>query len=59
MWARMAQISLPKAEEDAFYKAKLGTARFFMERMLPQTSGLFSSLMAGGGSLMDFAEEDF
>jgi len=59
MWARMAQIALPKAEEDAFYKAKLGTARFFMERMLPQTSGLFSSLMAGGGSLMDFAEEAF
>jgi butyryl-CoA dehydrogenase len=59
MWARMAQIALPKAEEDAFYKAKLGTARFFMERMLPQTSGLFSSLMAGGGSLMDFAEESF
>ena len=59
MWARMAQIALPKADEDAFYKAKLGTARFFVERMLPQTSGLFSSLMAGGGSLMDFAEEAF
>ncbi|HVI50711.1 MAG TPA: acyl-CoA dehydrogenase C-terminal domain-containing protein [Candidatus Sulfotelmatobacter sp.] len=59
MWARMAQIALPKAGDDPFYKAKLGTARFFMERMLPQTSGLFSSLMAGGGSLMEFAEEAF
>ncbi|OIQ96595.1 acyl-CoA dehydrogenase [mine drainage metagenome] len=58
-WARMAQISLPKADQDPFYRAKLGTARFFMERMLPQTGGLFSALMAGGGALMDFPEDAF
>ena len=34
MWARMAKIALPKSEE-SFYKAKIGTAKFFMQRLLP------------------------
>lgn len=61
LWARMAQVSLEKTEgeDGAFYRAKIGTARFFFERMLPQTSGLFSAIMAGGGSMMDFAEDAF
>ncbi|MGC2855555.1 acyl-CoA dehydrogenase C-terminal domain-containing protein [Novispirillum sp. DQ9] len=61
LWARMARIALdkPDGEEAAFYRAKVDTARFYMTRVLPQTGGLFSALMAGKAPLMDFAEEAF
>jgi butyryl-CoA dehydrogenase len=59
LWARMAESSLPKAEEDGFYRAKVGTARFFMERLLPQTSGLAQAIAAGGKTMMAFEETAF
>src|SRR5579875_212287 len=37
MWARIAEAALTKSE-DAAMKAKLVTARFFAERMLPETA---------------------
>jgi alkylation response protein AidB-like acyl-CoA dehydrogenase len=60
-WARMAEIALPKAADDAtgFYRAKVDTARFFMERILPRTSGLFAAIMAGGESIMGFDDKAF
>jgi Acetyl-CoA dehydrogenase C-terminal like/Acyl-CoA dehydrogenase, C-terminal domain len=46
MWARAAEVALPQvkigADRHGFHRATLGTARFFMERLLPQTSGLFA-----------------
>jgi hypothetical protein len=33
---------------------QLGIARFFMERLRPQTCGLFAAIMAGGRSMMEF-----
>ncbi len=63
LWARMAEISLPKVggaeDSDGFYTAKVNTARFFMDRILPQTSALFSQIMAGGKSMMAFDEAAF
>jgi butyryl-CoA dehydrogenase len=63
MWARMAAIALPKAgtavDGDGFYKAKLATARFFFDRMLPETSARLSAIMAGGDSLMALDEAAF
>ena len=60
MWARAAEVALAQvetgADRDGFYRAKLGTARFFMERLLPQTSGLFAAIMAGGCSMMEFED---
>ena len=58
-WARMADIALPRAEEEAFYRAKLATARFFMQRVLPETSSLAAKVLAGGASLREFADADF
>lgn len=60
-WARMAEIAQTKVENDTtgFYQAKLDTARFFMERILPRTSGLFSAILSGSGSIMDFKDEAF
>ena len=57
-WARAAEASLGHPD-DAFYRAKLATARFFMERMLPQTSALTSAIMAGGAVLKAFEDAAF
>jgi len=62
LWARMAEVSLPKADQDdvqGFYAAKVATARFFMQRLLPQTGALFSSIMAGSKSTMAFDDAAF
>jgi alkylation response protein AidB-like acyl-CoA dehydrogenase len=61
LWARMAEIGLQNVSGDnaRFYRAKVDTARFFMDRLLPQSGALFSSIMAGGHSTMDFDDEAF
>ena len=57
----MAEIALAKqdGEEAAFYKAKLATARFFMQRILPQTGSLSAQIMAGGKVLKEMEEAAF
>jgi alkylation response protein AidB-like acyl-CoA dehydrogenase len=53
-WARMAEIALRQGPEPAgFYKAKLATARFFMQRILPETSSLAAKCLAGGETLRE------
>ena len=58
MWAQTAKLAQDKTEGENtdFYKAKLATARFYMTRLLPQTSGLFAAIMAGAKPIMDPAE---
>ncbi|MGB8711612.1 MAG: acyl-CoA dehydrogenase C-terminal domain-containing protein [Onishia taeanensis] len=46
-------------EEDAFYRAKLDTARFFYQRLLPRTRAHAEMIKAGGASLMAISAEDF
>ena len=68
LWARMAKVAQQtlassngslSGDERAFYEAKLATARFYMERMLPRHSTHFASLMAGSSSMMSFADAAF
>jgi hypothetical protein len=61
LWTRMAEISQQKldGEEQRFYQAKIDTARFFMQRLLPQSGGLFSAILAGGDSIMAFNDDAF
>ena len=61
MWARMAKLSLSQTEGDmaGFHEAKLATARFFFQRLLPQSSGLFAAIMAGKAPLMEMKEAAF
>ena len=61
MWARTVKVALAHDEpgNGAFYQAKLGTARFYMTRVLPQSSGLFSAIMAGAKPVMALPEECF
>ena len=63
MWAWMAKVSLAKLAEGtdnpAFYETKLATARFFMARMLPDTSGLLSKATAGKATMMALDADAF
>ncbi|MCB5945062.1 acyl-CoA dehydrogenase C-terminal domain-containing protein [Acidocella sp. KAb 2-4] len=63
MWVRMALIAAEKAPQggpDAeFYTAKLNTARFYVERILPQAGALLFTIKAGKAPLMDMAEAAF
>jgi alkylation response protein AidB-like acyl-CoA dehydrogenase len=55
IWARQALIALDKiskGEDKEFYQAKIDTARFYMQRILPQNVGLLASLTNGSKSLM-------
>lgn len=60
MWCKMAEIALLQPDEESgFYKGKLHTARFFMQKLLPQSSSLFASIMAGESSIMHLEESSF
>ena len=61
MWARAATVATPKLEGDntGFYEAKLATARFYMQRLLPQTASLGASLKSGADTLMSLESESF
>jgi alkylation response protein AidB-like acyl-CoA dehydrogenase len=61
LWARMAQISINKqgGDDHAFYAAKIITARFFMERVLPQTGALFAAIMSGSNTMMELPDDTF
>jgi alkylation response protein AidB-like acyl-CoA dehydrogenase len=62
-WARMskaARKNLGKNPvEDDFYRAKLFTARFYYERILPRTRTLATTLRASSKSLMDIPDGSF
>lgn len=63
LWARMAETAqrkLDAGEGDAeFYKAKLTTARFYFQRLLPRTRSLVDTMLSGSDNLMTLEEEHF
>jgi len=63
MWCRIADAALaklPKANgATPRYSAKLVTARFFMERMLPETAAHLARIQSGAASMMDMPDEQF
>ena len=55
-WARMAQVALREiasGNTDAFYLAKVQTARFYFAKLLPETAMLMRTASAGSDVLMD------
>ncbi len=56
LWARMAKAAqaklAAKPANAAFYEAKLVSARFWMERMMPDTASLSERIKAGADGLM-------
>jgi alkylation response protein AidB-like acyl-CoA dehydrogenase len=57
MWSWMAKVALEK--EGAFYRAKLTTARFYMQRLLPQVKTLEATIASGSRALMDMDADAF
>lgn len=56
MWARMAKLSQEKlaagTEEADFYKAKIQTAQFYFDKLLPRTLSLAATARTGSSNLM-------
>ncbi len=62
MWARMAKVAQDKLAEggdQAYLKTKLVTGRFFVERMLPETSLRLSRIQNGADTMMELPAEAF
>ena len=61
-WAKIARVSyaaLDNTGEKQFYEAKIATARFYMRRLLPQTSSLVRAITSGSKPIMEFDAEAF
>ncbi|GLX80086.1 acyl-CoA dehydrogenase [Thalassotalea insulae] len=60
-WAKMAQAAYEKlasgVENRDFYRAKIKTAEFYFERILPRTKSHAATMMADPKSLMQLDEE--
>jgi acyl-CoA dehydrogenase len=64
MWCRIAEAALAKGTTDATdpggrMAGKLVTARFFMERMLPETATRLARIEAGAAAVMELPAEAF
>ena len=63
MWCRMVKVAMAKivageGNKD-FYETKLKTARFYMQRMLPEADARARMVLAGGETLMAPREDEF
>jgi hypothetical protein len=63
MWCRIVEAAQAKLASGTGavqrYNAKLVTARFFMERMLPETASRLACIQAGAASMMELPAEAF
>jgi hypothetical protein len=61
MWAQMAEVALNNDDESrkAFFETKLTLARFFMERVMPQTTMRLKRIQAGADVTMALPAERF
>jgi alkylation response protein AidB-like acyl-CoA dehydrogenase len=62
MWAKIAKAALVKiagGDSDPFYKNKLVTGRYFLERILPETGMRLAKLKTGAGTVMALEAEAF
>ncbi len=63
LWARQAKAAMTKLAAKpanaAFYEAKLASARFWMERLMPDTASLSERIKAGADGLMALDAANF
>jgi len=57
--ALAAQRKLSAGEDPVFHEAKLVTARFYAEHILPKAGALLRSVRSGGASILALSEEQF
>ncbi len=62
-WARAAELAHKKIaandDPDGFYQAKLDTAQFYFQRLMPRANAHKQAALAGAESLMSIAESGF
>jgi len=60
-WAKMASVAHSKLDSNdkAFYQAKINTANFYFQRILPRAQGHAACIESGVDSMMAMASEDF
>ena len=62
-WAAAARVAAEKlaagTAEQGFYTAKLQTARFYFQRILPRTRTHLAAIQSGAGNLLEMNEADF
>jgi len=62
-WAASARAAYRRLEEgtteEAFYRAKIQTAEFYFAKILPRTTSLLETMLAGPDSLMKMDENQF
>jgi butyryl-CoA dehydrogenase len=61
LWARMAEVASAKVNggESLFYQAKIDSAHFYFERLLPQCDALHQNVLAGSNTIMKFSDSAF
>ncbi len=60
LWAKMALCSQALlAEDEAFHSAKIATARFFFQRLLPQSNAHAQNIATGSDATMALSAEQF
>jgi acyl-CoA dehydrogenase len=64
MWCLMVRAAQEKLEigaggREEFYQSKITTARFFFERLLPESDARFKAIMAGAETLMELKAANF
>src|ERR1700688_4747022 len=62
MWCKIAEAAVAHAKTNGAAKrmsAKLTTARFFMERMLPETGAHITRIQSGAASTMELPDDAF
>lgn len=58
-WATAALKAQENGSDDAFYKGKQKTARFYFDKILPRTRSLVDSIKSGASSLMAHELDEF
>jgi len=62
-WADMARVAAEKlaagTAEEGFYKAKLQTARFYYQRILPRVRTHVEAILSGADNLMEMDADNF
>ena len=57
MWTRT--VAAANGKQGAFYTTKRKLARFYRDRILPETASLLATITGGGAAVADFAVADF
>lgn len=57
MWTKIAKESINK--DDNYYKTKLKTATYFMEKIAPEASAHLAKIKSGAKNMMDFELNEF